>query len=499
MQNSFMGKKERTKFELFKSIVFSKNGLSFNDLLLKYGLTKSTLSRYLHDLSQEVEEAFEEKVHLSQNVQTGLYQLETQEAYSIGYLIDYLHLFYVERSGVFFILDVLLKKRYISIEAMALDLHMSSSSVYKQLRALKQMVAPFGGKISFNQLTSPLTGNEIGVRLFSFFSYWSVFKSTEFDNKNYPESWLDLKEIEGYFDHASSLSESQKAKLRFIQLITLRRALWQKNYIEPSKAFLADIAYFDTKDTELLPLLKSLLTDEQYQKERALLVYATRGLIYNLDSLETKKKIVQAYQQSSLEIAAYTTKLISEVQQEFDLDYTEEGFTNFYFYLIILLIYIKHINMDISGYYKNGLSFLPMIDYNEVNENILQRIAEIVARQDFYSKINKQSLPGVMAILSLTIYSGIYLNKKIGCIQICVIFNNSLILADNIKKAILDVYNQERIHFTNDVMAADLVISDSYEAVEPETEHFYFDEQLNPEQWKQMLDVINQIFYRTIF
>ncbi|WP_239644652.1 hypothetical protein [Enterococcus crotali] len=72
-------------------------------------------------------------------------------------------------------------------------------------------------------------------------------------------------------------------------------------------------------------------------------------------------------------------------------------------------------------------------------------------------------------------------------------------MADNIKKAILDVYNQERIHFTNDVMAADLVISDSYEAVEPETEHFYFDEQLNPEQWKQMLDVINQIFYRTIF
>ena len=499
MRNSFMGKKERTKFELFKAIVFSKNGLTFNDLVQKYGLSKSTLSRYLNDLVQEVEETFAEEVHLVQNSQTGAYQIETKESYSIGYLIDYIHLFYVKKSGVFFILEVLLKRHYTSIEAMALDLHMSSSSVYKQLRILKQMLAPFGGKISFEQLASPLTGNEIGIRLFSFYSYWSVFKSTEYDNKNYPETWLDLKDFEGYFDHAAALSESQQAKLRFLQLITLRRVLWQKNYIELSAEFLADIAYFDNKDTELLPLLKKLLPNEMYQNERALLVYATRGLIYNLDSLETKKKIVQKYQQSSLEVAEDTTKLMEEVQKKFDIEYTEEGYISFYFYLLILLIYIKHVTIDISGYYKNGLSFHSMIDYNETNEEIFQQITDIIAQQAFYPKINKKSLPGILAILSLTIYSGMYLNKSIGKITICVIFNNNLILADNVKKAILDVYNQERIIFTNNVLASDLVISDSYEAVTPQTEYFYLDEQLNPEQWKQMFDTINKILYKIIF
>ncbi|MGX7150788.1 helix-turn-helix domain-containing protein [Enterococcus ureasiticus] len=499
MRNSFMGKKERMKFELFKSIIFSKNGLSFNELMQKHDLTKSTLSRYINDLAQEVGETFDEKVHLVQNAQTGTYQIQTEETYSIGYLIDYSHLFYVKQSGIFFILDILLKNHYSSIEAMALDLHMSSSSVYKQLRALKEMLVPFGGKISFEQLASPLTGNELGIRLFAFYSYWSVFKSTEYGNRHYPEEWWNIKEIEEYFDHTTSLSESQRAKLRFIQLITLKRVLWQKNYLELSEEFLADVAYFDTKDTELLPLIKQRLPKNIYHKERALLVYATRGLIYNLDSLETKKNIVQHYQQSSLEIAAYTTKLMEEVQEEFDLDYTEEGYVNFYFYLIILLIYIKHINIDISGYYKNELSFHSMIDYDEGNVEIFQKINKIIEQQEFYSKINKKSLKGVMSILSLTIYSGIYLNKKAGSMSICVIFNNNLILADGIKKIILDVYNRDRIVFTNDVLTADLVISDSYEVANPHTEYFYFDEQLNPEQWGKMIEAINQIFYKTVF
>lgn len=499
MRNSFMGKKERMKFELFKSIVFSKNGLSFNELMKKYDLAKSTLSRYINDLAQEVGEIFDGKVHLVQNNQTGMYQIESTEPYSIGYLIDYTHLFYVKKSGVFFILDALLKNHYSSIEAMALDLHMSSSSVYKQVRELKQMLVPFGGKISFEQLASPLTGNELGIRLFAFYSYWSVFKSIEFDNKNYPESWWKINEIEEYFDHTATLSESQRAKLRFIQLITLKRVLWQKNYIEISKDFLADIAYFDTKESALLTSLKQRLPKEVYCKERALLLYATRGLIYNLDSLETKKEIVQNYQQSSLSIAAYTTTLMAEVQKEFDLEYTEEGYINFYFYLVILLIYIKHINIDISGYYKNGLSFHSIIDYDEANVEVFKKITKIIEQQEFYSKINKKSLKGVMSILSLTIYSGMYLNKKVGNMSICVIFNNNLILADGIKKIITDVYNRDRIIFTNDPMFADLVISDSYEAVNPETEHFYFDEQLNPEQWGKMIDKINQIFYKTIF
>lgn len=228
MRNSFMGKKERLKFELFKSIIFSRNGLSFNELMQKHNLTKSTLSRYIHELGQEVELAFSGETNLIQNPKTGTYQLQTKAPYSLGYLIDYIHLFYVNKSGTFFILDALLKNHYSTIEAMALDLHMSSSSVYKQLRALKEMLIPFGGKISFEQGASPLRGNELGVRLFSFYSYWSVFKSTEFTSNGYPESWLNIESIEAYFDHARSLSESQQAKLRFIQLITLKRVLRQK-------------------------------------------------------------------------------------------------------------------------------------------------------------------------------------------------------------------------------------------------------------------------------
>lgn len=499
MRNSFMGKKERMKFELFKEILFSKNGSSFNHLLQKYGLTKSTLSRYMNDLAQDVIETFDDKVHLIQDKLNNAYRIDADASYSIGYLVDYTHLFYVKKNGAFFILDTLLTKRYTSIEAMALDLHMSSSSVYKQIRVLKQMLVPFGGKISFEQLGSPLTGNEIGIRLFSFYSYWSVFKSTEYNNRSYPETWLEITELESYFDHAASLSESQQAKLRFLQLITHERVLWQKNYSEPSAAFLKDIAYFDNKEIELLPLLKQKVSPEQYQKERALLVYATRGLVYNLDSLETKKEIVQKYQQSSLEIAQYATTLMAEIQKRFNFEYTEEGYNTFYFYLIILLIYIKHINIDISDYYKNGLSFHSMIDYNQENEQIFQQIKEVIEQQAFYPKIAKESLPGVMAILSLTIYSGICLSSKIDSITICVIFNNNLILADTIKKAILNLYNEERIIFSNNALHADLVISDSYEAVSPQTEHFYIDEQLNPEKWKLMFDVINQLFYKRTF
>lgn len=202
---------------------------------------------------------------------------------------------------------------------------------------------------------------------------------------------------------------------------------------------------------------------------------------------------------SSLTIAIYTTRLMRQVQEEFKIAYTEEGYINFYFYLIILLIYIKHINIDILGYYKNELSFHSMIDYDETNLDIFQKITTIIEQQEFYSKINKESLKGVMSILSLTIYSGIYLNKKSGNISICVIFNNNLILADGIKKVILDIYNPDRIIFTNDVTMADFVISDSYEMVNPETEYFYFDDQLNPKQWELMIDAINQMFYKTIF
>lgn len=140
-----------------------------------------------------------------------------------------------------------------------------------------------------------------------------------------------------------------------------------------------------------------------------------------------------------------------------------------------------------------------MIDYDEKNVETFQKITTIIQRQDFYPKIKKQALNGVLSILTLTLYSGIYLNKKAGSLLICVIFNNNLILAEGIKKIILDVYNHDRIIFTSDVLAADLVISDSYENIDPQTEHFYFDEQLNPEQWGKMIDMINQIFYKELF
>ena len=229
MKKLLMSKKDKTKLDMFKDILFSgQEGIFAQTLKMNYRLSQSTLDRYLKELQQDLQVTFD-NVRLILSTSSGSYLILKDVHYSDGYIVETLSFHYMKRNSFFVVLQALIKKPHDSVEELAEYLNLSSSNVYKQLRLLNSLAAPFQIAVDLRVKGSNFRGSELGVRYFFYYIHWKLYQT----NRPLPFSEGEFKELSDITSlkkaclGEATLSSSQLIKLRILQTVTLYKLVYQ--------------------------------------------------------------------------------------------------------------------------------------------------------------------------------------------------------------------------------------------------------------------------------
>jgi predicted transcriptional regulator len=492
MYNLFFNKKSKRKFEIYLFLLFSKSGRTEEEILKNFQITKITFTRDLQELEQDLKELFREKVTLFYNP-LGKISIKLHSGYTVGCTIDLLRIMYVKQSSLYQTLTAILTKKYLTVESISTDVNLSTSNVYKNLRTIKLMISQFGGKL-FLSPTGNLEGNELGIRYFIFLVYWNLFKTSvhmaEF--KKVPKEFFDINFLKSQMNIREPLSLSQEVKLKLLQMITAVRLVNNHSYLTPSDEFLSDIQYF-YQGKNILNLEEFRVEPEILKKESMILSYLIKGMIYNVSYFSERKAIVEQYRQSTLKIARLTQTILGDFQQEFDINLEKGREDESYYLLISLLIYLKHIQLDVDDFFENPIQqnekyWETDSDFSFIYTHIQQFLKQYQEKIRLTEIAEKQ-----LIYLLLYIYK---VNKTNESIKLFVMNNGGLSNAYLIKDTIRIVFNSDTVEFVDTASDADLIISDVYEEEKISIERFYFNNIYNEKNWKDLIEYIANLISR---
>ncbi|MGX7059050.1 helix-turn-helix domain-containing protein [Vagococcus humatus] len=502
MKQLVMSKKDKTKLDMFKDILFSgQEGMFVQTLKKDYDLSQSTLDRYLREIQQDLQVTFD-NVRLILSTTSGSYLILKDIHYSDGYIVETLSFHYMKHNSFFVVLQALIQDVYHSVEELARDLNLSSSNIYKQVRLLNELAAPFNISVDLSVNGSNFKGSELGIRYFFYYVYWRLYQT----NRPLPfnqEQFQDLSDIthlkEVCLGKGSALSSSQIVKLRILQTVTLYKVIYRHKNICLEDEFYQDIVFLKNPNISIFDSVSHIYTEKELEMEKCFFCFATQGLIYDITPFDWKKQVVERYRQSELEIARQVEKLLEEFVDVFQFNYTEEGYYTSYYLLLIYLLYVKHVHIDAYGAEGNMSRPFDVKDFGSLKSQLaIERfvsysIKQICPQKEFvWTEVLIQRL----SHLFYTIYT---INKAVDPVTILVQFTENNYLGEMIKANLANYFNDKLLVFVSDPAQADLVISDVYEPNASTQYHFYLDDIYDGEQSKKMFYFVSEYLYHYSF
>lgn len=495
MYELFLNKKNEGKLAIYKFLLFSKNGRTEEEIMNEFFLSKTTLRRYMNELENDLQTIFQMGVMIQYN-SFGNLMITRSIEYTIGYTIDQLRILYIKESSLFQVLTALFSKSYLSVDQLSIDLNLSTPHVYKSLSMIKLILKKFDGTIYLSEFGN-LEGSEFGIRYFCYLIYWNVFKtSTEnpFSPRVLPE-FLDIEYLKKNMGIKKNLTFSQKMKIRMIQAITCFRITNRKKELDVPEEYLVDIQFF-YRGENLLNLGGFRVDEATLVKESMALSFFIRGLVFDVDTPEMRRKIVKDYQQSTLTVARLTENILNDFHQQFGFEYRKEMYDESYYLLLCFLIYCKHIHMEVDEYFENSIQKNERIVKENRNFELFRHklIHFITSYQEFtqLSTLASEQL----AHLLFYIYD---LNTSTPHVKVFVMNNGAIGNGYLIKNGIQEVFNADILRIVEDPEEADLIISDVYEGVEVKAERFYFNNIYDEKNWEGLIQYLSEFIFKKIF
>lgn len=504
MKQLLMSKKDKTKLDMFKDILFSgQEGMFVQTLKKDYALSQSTLDRYLREIQQDLQVTFD-NVRLILSTTSGSYLILKDIHYSDGYIVETLSFYYMKHNSFFIVLQALIQHVYHSVEELARDLNLSSSNIYKQLRLLNELAAPFNISVDLSVNGSNFKGSELGIRYFFYYVYWKLYQT----NRPLPfnqERFQVLSDIthlkEACLGKDSALSSSQIVKLRILQTVTLYKLTYQQKNIYLEDEFYQDIIFFKNPDISIFDSFSNDYTKKELEMEKCFFCFATQGLIYDITSFEKKKETVKKYEQSDLQIAKQISAILKEFADVFQFEYSEKGYYVSYYLLLLYLLYVKHVHIDTYG--GEGIhGVVRHFDVKDFASLQSQLAVEKFVHSLFNQTFKLDEFPWTDILiqrLSHLFYTIYTLNKAVNPVKVLVQFTENNYLGELIKANLANYFNDKLLVFVSDPAKADLVISDVYEPNALTNNHFYLDNIYDGEQSKKMFHFVSEYLYHYSF
>ncbi|MDT2813684.1 helix-turn-helix domain-containing protein [Vagococcus carniphilus] len=492
----FVSNKEIMKIEILNEILTSNRRIFLKDLIRKFNVSKNSILRYTAELRDDLNILFEDiKLLYSED---GNYIITTKNSQDHAYLINKVQEYYIENSTLFQILKKILETDW-SITKISNSLNFSLSTVYAKIAQLNEFAEPYNIELNLHQ-NGRFKGNEFNIR---YFIYRLVLfqNKTNKDNPFNPlisESFIDITNISNVLLNDKNLTSSEEMRLKMIQGISLHRLKRNHRFLEYDQAFLDDIIYFNVPEFCLFES-SPIVSDEQRELESFVFCFFLRSTIFEIESNDKKASIVKKYQQSDLKIARETEFLLEQFSKYFNIIYTDDIYKESYYLLLINFIYFKHTSINLSVFFENDTAIQnrqPSIpgSYTKKHAEIEQFLKTPVIK-NYFSEYSEDSLQQLSHILNY-IYN---VNKQPKKLKIFIQYSKNIHSVNLISQTLMDTFNQEYIEIIKNPAEADLIISDTYEGKKFESNHFYFDNTYDADQYSQLLQYVANIYFKSMF
>ncbi|MEI5993846.1 helix-turn-helix domain-containing protein [Candidatus Enterococcus mansonii] len=496
MQELFMKKNEQLRFELLKLLIYSKKGLSTNEVSQKLNIPNHSFYIYRSQLEEDLAVVFKENSVILEKKET-YYSITS--SLNISYIIDTMRLYYIKISQTFSILNALSYRYYDSAEELSQNLNLSLSHTYKILGFFNQLLEPFDISINFSskKKQSNIIGNEKNRRLVMFYVYWSVYKGVEWPFKFSPTF---LQELPAPID-SQLLSPSQKMRLNYFQVITYWHLSYKLELISLPKDFLPYLEVFQKvsptsfADSIKESLRKRHVSDQHIYEEELFFGFLARFFISNIDSPTNKIRIATMFIDSSLPITTFTSKFLNDFLKKYNVSLTQENYAASYYLIIFHLFYVKFFTIDSP--------FSEISDdapFTAESSDGLFKIHETELAKFIHNNWNSELFPPISTIPSLVTYLAklLYLvlitSNKHRPLNVLIQHSKTIYGYDLIKNKLLIFFKDTTLRITFDINEADIIISDSFEK-NNDTPFFYFEHPEDTEAWKNLISFISQELY----
>ncbi|MFC6348394.1 helix-turn-helix domain-containing protein [Vagococcus carniphilus] len=493
----FVSNKEIMKIEILNEILTSNRRIFLKDLTRKFNVSKNSILRYTAELRDDLNVLFEDiKLLYSED---GNYVITTKSSQDHAYLINKVQEYYIENSTLFLILKKILETDW-SITQISNSLNFSLSTVYAKIAQLNEFAKPYNIELSLLQ-NGRFKGNEFNVRYF-------IYRLVLFENKTNKDnpfnpliskSFIDITNVNNVLLNKKNLTSSEEMRLRMLQGVSLHRLKRNHRPLEYDQPFLDDITFFNVPDFHLFESTP-LISEEQRKLESFVFCFLLRSTIFEIESNEKKSNIVNKYKHSNLAIAKDTEFLLQEFSKQFDIIYTsEQTQLDSYYLLLINLIYFKHTSINLSVFFENEFicsdSDINKPGSNTKNKNDIDLFLLSAPVREHFSGCTEESL------LQLShIFHYIYdVNKPLKKIRVFVQFSKNIHTVNLINQCLINAFNPDSLEIIKDPTQADLIVSDTYEGKKFDTNHFYFDNTYDPNQYKQLVQYVGNLCCNNMF
>lgn len=491
MSQSFIDAKDQKKLDIFKHILFSDSGKTMKELLHHFELKDTTLRRYINELKIDLESTFKEDVKLDEITNRKIIVKNPSEM-AINYIVSILKLDYIKNSFLYDIISSLTKKSYYSVDKLADDLNYSKSITYTNLSKLNELLVPFDVEIDFKNRNN-FSGNEFGVRYFLFLSYWQMFDIIEMPRifGLARQEYIDIDFIIKTMGLSENLTVTQKYQLMLLSCITSYRLRFSKK-INTTPEFLEDIAFFyDGKICLNLNLNSTTL-----ENESKMFSYMVRLFVFDIDTFERKKEIVEKFKNSELEISNAADFILFKMKTMFFYEYENKNYIDSYYLLIITIIYYKYIQIHVDNSLNDSLNNnLKLLKKKKSYYKVADKLKSLI-----HYLPNSDSLSVLGKDVFITILYIIYeMNFKPKPENVYVAHTANIFNSVYLKAMISKVFTEKVLTFCDSPDEAEIIISNNFESVNSGKKFFYFEDIYNKDTWDGLLIFLSEHLNENFF
>ncbi|WP_207695185.1 helix-turn-helix domain-containing protein [Enterococcus sp. DIV0212c] len=486
-----MKKNETLRFELLKQLLYAKSGATTQQMMDLFNISSKTFYRYKKQLSDDLNNVFTQN-EVTIKKKKLVYIIELAPPMTFSYVLDSMRLYYIKISQKFSILDAILKRHYISVEALAQDLNLSPSHVYSNLTFLNKLLRPFKLEISFSTTIykTNIQGTEQNIRVLGFVLFWIVFKGLEWPFSKTPSSYQTLP----LAVNDERLSPSQQTRLRYFQNVTYWRVLYRKESLSLSKEFMDYLVYFETvSPTRLFSNLEKVDLEQVNQKDEAYFFgFLSRFLIANIDSSEERRKIAQTFIHSKLPLAELTTRILDKLLATYKVKLSTDNYLENYYLLIICLIYIRFVGINFRKFLVDDTVESKAKWFSSDEPSYRLFVKETLLKEPLIRNHMNAGFVSLMAKFFHSILKSGEMNAKL---LIFIQHSPNHFIYDFIKNNLLIIFGDATLVFTFDITEADVIISDAYEGEKTNDQTFHLEHSHDQATWRELILFISGKIY----
>lgn len=468
-------------------MLYSGSGLTVNDLADCFNVSSTTIYRHLNFLKLDIENVF---LHNEiQIIQHGLYFSIEYKVFNLAFIIDSMSFYYIEKSTKFIILEAVLNRKSPSIESLAQEVHMSRSHVYQTIAFFNHLLERFDLKIKFSNPASQITiqGNQVNLRIVIFLSYLNVYKGVNLPFQKAPSLFRDAASPINHH----LVSSAQQIRLTQYQTITYNQLIAKKQKIELPDVFFDYLTFFDEVSPTIFPAEIKELFDQSFfspqdvKNEEAFMGFVLRFFVPNIDSPEEKIAISKKLVASKLRLTVFATSLLDDFIALFHINFTDDEYFSHIYFLTVYVIYYKFIGVDIFSIdnSKQAKTVFSAAEMEPLLALVKEKISPYVWKND-----SKQFL--ITHIVEILF--GILKKNRLSQLTIFAQHSKSIYLNDFIKNTLFLTFNANIINFTNDIAAADLIITDVFSEVQEYKQVFYLENPYDLTAWSDLIIFISK-------